>query len=149
MSKDLADREKLAYAFDELKQIGYDAPIEFAWEQCCSSCGWGMLDNPEKAVFWNVQSDDNAFFGGAGIPIPDEFLDLDDEEMEEMYGSPTYEAAELVMRLDHKVLVNDLYLQWSGDSEEICDVLVKWGLSVERPISSAQSIKILGGNNVR
>lgn len=109
---DLTDRDRLAAAFDELRQTGWIAPIDWAWEQCCGTCAFHDADNLDPTapvIFWHVQKDDAAFFNDPyGADTFPEEID-DDQDI-----TPERHAAELAWRLAHATLVRDLWLHWRG-----------------------------------
>ncbi|MES1975828.1 MAG: hypothetical protein V4472_25500 [Pseudomonadota bacterium] len=152
----LSDRERLAAAFDELRSRGYAAPIEFAWEMCCSSCGCAELDRrgcDDRYVFWNVQMDDASFYGDHAVPLPEPMRDAlrsdgvpedDDEAIDAWMEAHAEQVNALFMvdRLAHGTLLNPLFLQWGGDKHLICSVLANHGLKAVKPATRHKTIEV-------
>lgn len=137
---DLTDRDRLSAAFDELRQRGYLAPIEFAWTECCRSCAMAHLErlDPEHTVrghvFWHVQADDDAFIGQSGQPLPERLVGHDDEWYDDRVNEEEVNAALLDERLHRwTTLRGSLWLQWGGDRYAIVRTLRRHGLDAHLP----------------
>lgn len=147
MTAPLTDRERFALAFDELRQRGYLAPIEFAWTECCASCATAHLDrlDPEHTargyVFWHIQKDDAAFIESDGQPIPDRYLDRDEDWLED--HADEVNAALLDERLNRwTTLRNPLWLHWGGDRYAIVRALRRHGLHAQLPQGPETCIEV-------
>ena len=146
---DLTDRDRLAQAFDQLRQRGYHAPVHYAWTVDCNSCGLGQLqhdvgDRPIPGyVFWHMQKDDYAFTGTYSPPIPERYADRDEAWFESPEGVEELDAAMLDERLHrYNMLVEPLHLHWGGDRYAIVRVLRRHGLAVCVPPSSDTCIEV-------
>lgn len=137
---DLTDRDRLAAAFDDLRRRGYLAPVEFAWTECCRSCAMAHLErlDPEGMarghVFWHVQSDDAAFIGQSGQPMPGQLAGHDEDWYDDRANEEEVNAALLDDRLHRRTtLVDSLWLQWGGDRYTIVRTLRRHGLDAKLP----------------
>jgi hypothetical protein len=156
MDKPTTDRERLALAFDDLRQRGYLAPVEFAWTQCCRNCAAAELDrlDPSGAargfVFWDAQDDDAAFIEPDGQPLPERFAGRDDDWLNDPANGPEIEAACLDERLHRWTnLRRPLRLKWGGDRYTIVRTLRRHGLHAKLPPDPETCIEVLPRRVVR
>lgn len=153
----LTDRDRLAMAFQELKEAGYAADITLGYTACCRECALKEIAEevhedeegnitgialPDKFVFWFVTKDDYSFVGSTeGFPIPERYHDMDAEALAAI--SDEFDAAITSERLSsYQNLVNPLNLHWGGNPDEIVGVLRRNGLSADVPNNDHWCIEV-------
>lgn len=108
------DKERVNAAFKELRQLGYIARQNF---KCCSSCAWAEIpEEADKIVFYNQQSNATAWTKSG------------------RFGKGSYKTP---------ILQGPLFLQWSGDAQEITTVLRRHSLNVEWKGTDSDGIGIM------
>ena len=157
MSDGLTDRDRLAMAFNDLREAGYAADITLGYTACCRECALKSiavdkeLDDdgdvigvtlPAKFVFWFMQKDDYSFIDSTeGIPVPERYHGMSEEEVAAI--SDEFDAAITSERLSkYTDLVNPLNLHWGGNADEIVGVLRKHGLMCAVPNSDHWCIEV-------
>jgi hypothetical protein len=153
----LTDRDRLAMAFEDLREAGYAADITLGYSACCRECALKQIAEevheddegnitgialPDKFIFWFVSKDDYSFVGSAdGFPIPERYLEMDEEAIAAI--SEEFDAAITSERLSkYTTLLNPLNLQWGGNADEIVGVLRKHGLKAACPNSDHWCIEV-------
>lgn len=154
---DLTDRDRLAMAFNDLREAGYAADIRLGYTACCRECALKEIavevheDDegnvtgivmPEKFIFWFVQKDDYSFVDSTeGFPIPERYHGLDEEAVQAI--SDEFDAAITSERLSNYAnLINPLNLHWSGNADEIVGILRRHGLACSVPNSEHWCIEV-------
>lgn len=165
---DLTDRDRLAWAFGELRDLGWDAPYTWGMQMCCASCGWSSviadLEDPDelfagnvRVLFWHIRADTVAFCGTETSfdILPEDLqeqvrraadLPRDDEEKWHRDHHNELHIADVMARTTaYQQLQEDLYIQWSGsldDAAQAVAVLRAAGLLVTAPTSDDEAIVV-------
>ena len=157
---ELSDRDRLAAAFADLRELGYFAPVLGpAWSPCCQSCALQAIGDLDESAtgyaFWHEQGDYFAFLDAEGDNWPqdaaDQLLsrdgvDLGDDDavdqwlIEKGAELDVYLAAD---RLAHGTLLDSLFVYWDGDPDLIVSVLRRWGLNVVAPHDKCTAVEVL------
>lgn len=126
----LSDRDKLAFAFDELDRRGVRASIEVS-EACCYLAALQLIE-PSLAgyagfAFWTKPRDDVAF-GLVPVILSCEHAGIVGSDDRPKSGS---------------MLRRSLSLYWHGPVDLMVSVLRSWGLFAVAPNGPSSSIEVL------
>lgn len=156
----MTDRDRLAAAFDILRNRGWFAPIQWSAKMCCSECGWREVES-HPSVWWTSDADNMAFLCvGQEVPLTADvktaLLASDDPSSWARTHRSEITQASLVVKTGdpaYQTLRGDLALNWSWPgapeeegakeaAQEVVDVLISCGLDATMPTSRYECITV-------
>lgn len=129
---DLTDRDRLSFAFDDLKLLGIRAEVEMGSQACCylralELLQKGGLHGVKGLVFWTIPRDIHAF----SSQLPVEAYSCDHGRTQ---PDARPELGDQIQR--------SLPLYWLGPGLLIVETLREWGLMADFPNSDGSSIEV-------